>query len=506
MEIEAAEDANLTAITLGGFEPSTTYYKYEGDYHNEVTFTTDAGGSYSYAQDLAEPHLVFIQPRPSTRFIPGDPDIGTWDPDTRTYTLKTNVYETIQIDEDNLTLDGAADLGYTVSGSGSGFGIYLNGRTGVTIQDVNVQGFSYGIYLRTSTGDTVIANGISNNPTGIYLWRSSTNTVTGNTVSNSGRGIRLAYSDDNMLTHNDASSNLHGFHLFYSAYNELTSNTANSNEIHGIYLFYSANNALTRNTIATNGEGVRFDWSSNNKTYNNNFIQNVWAQAHDSHGVGNIFNLDRPTGGNYWSNWTSPDNDGDGFVDLAFLFYDGGEDSLPWTIPNGWLRQPPAAVCQDVTVMVDSNCEGVVEPEDVDNGSWDPDGDPITLSLSPEGPYPMGTTGVTLTVTDDQGASSVCTATVKVLGAGEGILQLIAKVMVLNLHNGIENSLDAKLDAALKALDDLNANNDVAAINAIEAFINAVEAQRGDKIAAEDADDLIDTANKIIVALQNGCY
>jgi hypothetical protein len=29
---------------------------------------------------------------------------------------------------------------------------------------------------------------------------------------------------------------------------------------------------------------------------------------------------------------------------------------------------------------------------------------------------------------------------------------------------------------------------------------------RGDKIATEDADDLIDTANKIIVGLQNGCY
>jgi len=37
-------------------------------------------------------------------------------------------------------------------------------------------------------------------------------------------------------------------------------------------------------------------------------------------------------------------------------------------------------------------------------------------------------------------------------------------------------------------------------------LINAVEAQSGDKIATEDADDLIDTANKIIVGLQNGCY
>ncbi len=171
-------------------------------------------------------------------------------------------------------------------------------------------------------------------------------------------------------------------------------------------------------------------------------------------------------------------------------------------LPN----QPPVAVCQDMIVMSDSSCEGVVAPEDVDNGSSDPDGDPITLSLSPEGPYPIGTTAVTLTVTDDQGASSACTATVKVLTASEGTLKIIAKVMVLNLHNGIENSLDVKLENALKALDDLNTNNDISAIKAIEAFINHVQAQSGDKISVADADDLIYAANNIIVALQNGCY
>jgi hypothetical protein len=169
-------------------------------------------------------------------------------------------------------------------------------------------------------------------------------------------------------------------------------------------------------------------------------------------------------------------------------------------------NQAPLAVCQDVTVMAGSYCEGIVEPADVDNGSYDPDGDPITLSLSPEGPYQMGTTVVTFTVTDDQGASSTCMATVTVLGAGEGILHLVAEVMALNLQNGIENSLDVKLDAALQALDDINANNNVAAAKAIDAFINAVFAQRDDKIPEADADGLIDTANKILVGLQNGCY
>lgn len=75
---------------------------------------------------------------------------------------------------------------------------------------------------------------------------------------------------------------------------------------------------------------------------------------------------------------------------------------------------------------------------------------------------------------------------------------LAQKVIALNLQKGISNSLDAKLYAALQALDDLKENNDVAAINALQAFINAVEAQRGKKISQEDADDLIAAAQEII--------
>lgn len=77
MHIEAAEGASSTWITLTGFAPSTTYYKYEDDYHNGVAFTTDGSGSYTYAQDLAIPHLVFIQPQAGTRYIPSDTSIGT---------------------------------------------------------------------------------------------------------------------------------------------------------------------------------------------------------------------------------------------------------------------------------------------------------------------------------------------------------------------------------------------------------------------------------------------
>jgi hypothetical protein len=149
------------------------------------------------------------------------------------------------------------------------------------------------------------------------------------------------------------------------------------------------------------------------------------TQADVYGGSGNIFNLDKPTGGNFWSNWTTPDVDGDGFVDNPYVFY-GGQDDLPWAVQDGWLISPQAR-----------------------------------------------------------------------------IEKLIREVLSLNLQHGITNSLDAKLDAVLQALDDVNENNDVAAINALGAFINAIEAQRqrGKEISDADADALVGIAQEIIAML-----
>ena len=68
----------------------------------------------------------------------------------------------------------------------------------------------------------------------------------------------------------------------------------------------------------------------------------------------------------------------------------------------------------------------------------------------------------------------------------------------MNLQQGIETGLVAKLEAALQVLEDVNENNDVGAINSLEAFINLVEAQKGKQISGTDADALIAAAQQII--------
>jgi hypothetical protein len=76
-------------------------------------------------------------------------------------------------------------------------------------------------------------------------------------------------------------------------------------------------------------------------------------------------------------------------------------------------NSPPVARCQNVTVAAGLNCTANAT---IDDGSFDPDaGDTITLRQSPPWPYSLGSTPVTLTVTDNRGASSQCTAMVTVV-------------------------------------------------------------------------------------------
>ncbi len=84
------------------------------------------------------------------------------------------------------------------------------------------------------------------------------------------------------------------------------------------------------------------------------------------------------------------------------------------------INDPPVARCQDVTIDARVSCPPNfnVTPQQVDNGSDDKDHPTasLTLALSPVGPYPIGVTRVTLTVTDPLGASDSCQANITVLG------------------------------------------------------------------------------------------
>jgi hypothetical protein len=80
---------------------------------------------------------------------------------------------------------------------------------------------------------------------------------------------------------------------------------------------------------------------------------------------------------------------------------------------------------------------------------------------------------------------------------------LINVVQGFNLNQGIANSLDVKLQAAENALGAMKANDITTACNQIGAFINAVQAQSGNMLTVDQANQLISLANQIKTLL--GC-
>jgi uncharacterized repeat protein (TIGR01451 family) len=74
----------------------------------------------------------------------------------------------------------------------------------------------------------------------------------------------------------------------------------------------------------------------------------------------------------------------------------------------------PVAQCHNVTVNASASCQANVTGAQVNNGSSDPDSDPLTFSLNPPGPYSLGDTPVTLTVDDNRGGTDTCNATITV--------------------------------------------------------------------------------------------
>jgi hypothetical protein len=96
----------------------------------------------------------------------------------------------------------------------------------------------------------------------------------------------------------------------------------------------------------------------------------------------------------------------------------GGTGSRPTRVATFSFEscnEPPVAKCKDVTKPADDDCLVDVLASEVDDGSFDPDGDSFTCVLSPVGPFTVGATSVTLDCTDAFGETGSCTATVTIV-------------------------------------------------------------------------------------------
>jgi hypothetical protein len=100
-------------------------------------------------------------------------------------------------------------------------------------------------------------------------------------------------------------------------------------------------------------------------------------------------------------------------------------------------NQAPVAIAQNVTVFA-TNTEGTATAN-INHGSHDPEGDAITISQTPAGPYAVGTTSVTLNVVDAYGATSHATANVTVDNPGFTLASTLPPVTTTAGGSATEN-------------------------------------------------------------------
>ena len=276
---------------------------------------------------------------------------------------------------------GGVDKAGPSGGSGGvGAGIYLSSSSNNSLMNNSISGVTGGAGgtsgLFYNTGDGV--GGIGGVGSGVYLYSSSSNSLVNNTISDMtggrggsggyqchggpggvGAGVYLASSTGDNLTSNTIDNILggpggvgglggsggadgvgYGIYLGSSSSNTLTSNTV-SNNGYGIYLGSSSSNTLTNNTASSNyWEGIYLYSSSNNLIYNNYFnnTNNAWDDGT------NIWDITKTLGkniiggpflgGNYWSDYTGNDIDGDGLGDTLLPYncsgnIQNGGDYLP---------------------------------------------------------------------------------------------------------------------------------------------------------------------------------
>jgi beta propeller repeat protein len=220
----------------------------------------------------------------------------------------------------------------------------------------------------------------------------------------------------------------------------------------------------------------------------------LWRLATDDH-----FTIDLPASGQYLvdidANHVVYSDNRAGTLDIwmyTFNFEPSPADVVP----------PVIRGAADVTVDATTSL-GALVPFAV-SATDDEDPTPALSCSPPSGAmFPVGTTRVDCTATDASGNRTTAAFQVAVRGADSQIAALADLVTSLNLRQGIENSLDRKLAAAVASLEAARAGAIGTACNQLGAFAAEVNAQAGKAITAQDAATLLAMVARIRVVL--GC-
>jgi len=225
-------------------------------------------------------------------------------------------YEHVAVDK-TITLLG--EEGTIIDGGGTGTVISVT-RDNVKISGFTIQKGKRGIFLSPPDSiGTLVGNDIRNN------------TLTSHTQA----AIELWYSNGTTISDNKISTNDHGIWLKFSSCSSTIRNNELKDNSQGLAISSNCNaNTIVGNTVISNSfEGIVLGWNNNNTIYHNNFVDNK-DQVY-SYNSSNTW--DNGAEGNYWSDYTGEDQDGDGIGDT--LLPHKGLDYHPLIEPWSTVRR-----------------------------------------------------------------------------------------------------------------------------------------------------------------------
>lgn len=187
--------------------------------------------------------------------------------------------------------------GFAISGSDTGIGISISGRTQVSIVGGTIANFTTGIQISSSSYVVIKSNAFSGNGDGVDVQAGSTAvTIKENTIQGSRtRGVMLRGSTlDNEVSENRLSANRVGILMFGPVGTTVKENLIEASEQAGIRVQVTATgNLVAENVVASNPIGFDFLTGATGGAVGNTFKENTIAM--------NTCGLKGPSSGNTFS-------------------------------------------------------------------------------------------------------------------------------------------------------------------------------------------------------------